>query len=126
MSRAIWRLSLVSLFAVLAMVPSPAGSVETVKLIDGVGLIDYSNRPNFKVGTWAKYHMKGNSEAGLSDDYFSTILIAGEDCFWVETLTEDARGPRAVATLVSYAIFDDPNPTLNLQFFLRKFLDGLD
>jgi hypothetical protein len=120
-----------SLFAVASLAPELAVA-QAVNQIDGTGLIDYGAKPSFKIGTWAKYHVKGSDESGATDEYTITVLIAGEetfwgdDCFWVETLKEDERGPTTVATLVSYTIFDDPRPIPNLQMYLRKFLDNLD
>ena len=116
--------------SLLAPTRAQAGGVDA---IDGAGLIDYGRKPNFKVGSWVKYHVTGSSEAGGSDDYNVTVLIAGEETFWgdagfwVETWYEPKDGiVRAAASLVSYSIFDDPEAIPNLQFYLRKFSEGFD
>src|SRR5262249_10125138 len=80
--------------ALLALALLPAASTASMGPIDGIGLIDYSSPPDFRVGTWAKYHIVGHSQMGLEDDYFVTVIIAGEEefwgerCFWVETHTD--------------------------------------
>lgn len=108
-------------------------AAERVNLINGIGLIDYSRKPNFKVGSWIKYRVTGSSELGESDDYTVTILIAGEerfwgeDGFWVETWTEPKDGPpNTIATLMSYAIFDDPKAVTNMQLYSRKIITEID
>jgi hypothetical protein len=101
--------------------------------INGVGLIDYSDRSAARLGMWCKYHLTGASELGTSDDYTVTIGIAGEerfwgeDCFWVETQTEPANGPpTGIAQLMSFDIFDDPQSAENLKYYMRKTIDAID
>ena len=101
------RLAAVAL-GLLALLPlQPRAAQQKVELVNGIGLIDYSQKPHFKVGDWVRYHVTGSSETGMHDDYEVTVLIGGEerfwgeDCFWVETWTEPASGgSRAVATLM--------------------------
>jgi len=123
------RLAAVAL-GLLALLPlQPRAAQQKVELVNGIGLIDYSQKPHFKVGDWVRYHVTGSSETGMHDDYEVTVLIGGEerfwgeDCFWVETWTEPASGGgRAVATLMSYAIFDDSLPVPHLQLYARKII----
>jgi hypothetical protein len=115
----------------LAFLPTgPAAAPQPVNLINGIGLIDYTRKPDFKVGSWAKYHVTGSSEMGMSDDYVVTVLIAGEekfwgeDGFWVETWTEPkGKPPWAVATLMSYEIFNDDMPLVRMQLYSRKMIN---
>jgi hypothetical protein len=106
---------------------------QAVDRINGIGLIDYSSKPRFKVGDWVRYRMTGESEMGMSDDYEVTVLIAGEEefwgdrGFWIETWT-DKRGalPKTVATLMSYSIFDDTLPIQHMQVYQRKTITEAD
>ena len=98
-----------------------------VTSINGIGLIDYHDRPDLKAGTWVKYHVSGHSQMGMSDDYTVTVAIGGEerfwgeDCFWVETITEPVGRPAAsIATLMSYAIFSDTLAFPHMQYYIRK------
>jgi len=106
---------------------------QTVDMVNGIGIIDYASRPSMKIGQWVSYRMTGTSEMGESDDYNVTVVIAGEerfwgeDCFWVETWTEPrGKAPRAIATLMSYAIFEDSLPNIRSQYYIRKSIDGVD
>src|SRR5262249_27886169 len=109
MRRAIQLLAAVALAAVAA---APIVSAED-QLMNGIGLIDYGRRPDFKVGTWVRYHVTGQSVQGHSNDYDLTIGIGGEErfwgeeCFWVETLMRGKSGSGLVASLMSYSVFDD-------------------
>jgi hypothetical protein len=78
----------------------PTGlNAAAVKQVNGIGLVDYRRKPDFKVGDWVRYHITGTNMTGDKDDYLVTVLIAGEesfwgeDGFWVETWT-DPRAPR--------------------------------
>ncbi|MFN8587883.1 MAG: hypothetical protein U0704_08755 [Candidatus Eisenbacteria bacterium] len=122
-------LALVTLsFAAIAGHTEP----QVVESINGIGILDYAHKPTFKVGDWVRYRMTGESKMGMRDDYELTVLIAaeeewwGEDCFWVETWT-DAKGrpPQSVATLMSYAIFDDTMAVQRMQNYQRKAFTGL-
>ena len=101
-------------------------------LVDGVGMIDFSGRPNFGVGSWVKYRTHGSSLQGHQDDYTVTILIAGEElwwgepCFWVETWTQKEETINRTATLMSYAAFGDTMATKHVLWFFRKNIDGMD
>jgi hypothetical protein len=111
-----------------AMSPAPGFGQSVVKLVNGIGLIDYMHAPRFKVGDWVTYRTTGESELGMTDDYTVTVLISGEerfwgeDCFWVETWTErsGSGAPAAVATLMSYSIFGDSLWLQNLKLYMRK------
>jgi len=125
MRRAVRHLTLI-VFA-LAMLPTGPHAAGRVSLMNAIGLIDYSRKPDFRPGMWAKYRVVGHSELGMHDDYLLTVLIPGnenfwgEDCFWVETWTERVDGPASgVATLMSYAIFDDSLAIPHLQLYTRK------
>jgi hypothetical protein len=103
------------------------------QVMNGIGLIDYGHGPHFKFGTWVRYHVTGHSAQGHSQDYLMTVGIAGEerfwgeDCFWVETLTEPkGSAPTAVATLMSYSIFSDSLPMQHLQYYTRKNITESD
>jgi hypothetical protein len=116
------------------LAPGPARAQrKTVDVINAIGLVDYGQKPHLKVGQWVRYHTVGASEKGMSDDYTVTALISGEerfwgdDGFWMESWTEHAsRPPRAIATLVSYAIFQDSLPVLRLQTYIRKTVQEVD
>jgi hypothetical protein len=111
----------------------PARAQVSGKTMNGIGLIDFSRTPDLKPGQWVRYHVTASSATGSEDDYVMTVGIPGmerfwgDDCFWVETVTESKNGPmQSVATLMSYSIFDDPDPQRNLQMFQRKLVMGLD
>jgi len=129
MRRAV-RLSSLLLPLTLALV-LPAHARETT--VDGAGMVDYTQPPNFEVGSWVKYRMQSSSLQGFKDDYSLTILIAGEEdwwgerCFWVETWTEDAgKSKRTMASLLPYAMFGDSNATKHVTWFLRKSIQGIN
>jgi hypothetical protein len=132
MLRAIRRIALLSI-ATFAMA-APAMAQNLGKSIDGIGLIDYSRKPNFKVGTYAQYQVTGHSSKGHSEDYRMVLGIAGEerfwgdDCFWVETISEGNanEGGSSVASLMSYSIFSDSLPVQHLQYFVRKSINDVD
>lgn len=101
--------------------------------VNAIGFIDYASRPTFKVGDWVRYHVTGESELGMRDDYELTILIAGEElfwgdsCFWVETWLEPRGGAQStIATLLSYKIFQDSLPIQRLQMYQRKQVNEVD
>ena len=122
MRRAIRLLSVIALAAVTAVPVTRADD----QVMNGIGLIDYGRRPDFKVGTWVKYHVTGQSAKGRSDEYDLTIGIAGEerfwgeDCFWVETLQSGKGGSSLIATLMSYSVYDDSLPFTHIQYYTRK------
>lgn len=116
--------------ALLALAPAFASA--SMQPIDGIGLIDYSSPPDFRVGTWAKYHIVGHSQMGMEDDYFVTVIIAGEEefwgekCFWVETHTEfPGKASRSLATLMSYDAFRDSLGWKKMPYYMRKTITGL-
>lgn len=134
MRRAIRTLCLICGAIALASAAARAQNrPQVVTSVDGIGLVDYSRRPTFKVGDWVKYHMTGRSDMGMTDDYYVTVLIAGEEEFWgekgvwIETWTDAVgRPPRATATLMSYAIFGDSLAIQRMQLYRRKSISGLD
>ncbi len=128
MRRAI--LPLLAIAAVALIVARPASAQG--QIMNGIGLIDYGRAPDFKVGTWVKYHVTGQSSKGHSDEYDLTIGIPGEerfwgeDCFWVETLQRGKSGSNLVATLMSYAAFNDSLPFTHMQYYTRKNIAETD
>ena len=131
MRRAVLLLAVVvgSALCLLARDAHPAAD----QVINAVGLVDYSKPPDFRIGSWARYHVTAASTAGLSDDYVVTILIAGEqrfwgeDCFWVETWTEPRVGPpKAITPRMSYAVVQDSLPIARMQYYMRKSIAGVN
>jgi hypothetical protein len=109
--------------------PSLAQGKNTV---NGVGLVDYYRKPTFKPGDWVRYRISGSSERGARDDYSVVVLIAGEehwwgeDCFWVETITEINGEPQVgMAALVSYEAFKDSLAVVNFRYYVRKQITTL-
>jgi hypothetical protein len=125
-------LALFALPAFLALPVPPASAAEqTPDVIDGAGLVNYMQRPRFRVGTWVKYRTIGRSLRGQVDDYTVTVLVAGEEvfwgepCFWIETWTQKAgRSELAAASLVSYAAFGDTFAIKQPMWFIRKTING--
>jgi hypothetical protein len=124
--------ALLALAAAPSLVRAQGGSVAAV---NGIGLIDYGSRPKFEVGQFVRYHVTGESQTGYTDDYVVTVGIVGEerfwgeDCFWVETVTEhsDPSKPGTMlATLMSYAVFDDRDALRNMQLYMRKSIAEID
>lgn len=110
----------------------PARALAQDDVIDAVGLLDFSGPPKFHVGSWVKYRTVGKSLLGRSDDYTTTLLIAGEEiawgepCVWVETWVDRGGSTSETASLVSYSAFGDTMTTSHLGWFLRKSINGLD
>lgn len=132
MRHAIRTFALSALTLVL-LAPAAFAKAQVVSAVNGIGLVDYTRKPDFKVGDWATYRMTGKSEMGMSDDYTVTVLIAGEEewwgerCFWVETWTDmPGRTPQTTASLMSYSIFGDSLPFQRMQMYQRKTISGLD
>lgn len=127
-------LTLLALGLALAAPAVPAFAQEqVVNSINGIGLVDYSRKPDFKIGDWVRYRMSGSSLMGMRDDYTVTVLIAGEEDFWgdpgvwIETWTEfPGRPPEAVATLMSYSIFGDSLAVPRMQMYMRKSINSID
>jgi hypothetical protein len=118
---------------ILALLPAEAPAQKPQTRMNAIGLIDFTAKPPLKVGSWARYHMQAKSELGVVDDYTLTVLIAGEehwwgeDCFWIETWTETATGAsQAVASLMSYDIFQDSLAMPHLQLYVRKVINGMN
>jgi len=127
-----------ALAAVLALMLAPGvAGVDEIEpgpsMVDGIGMIDYGGRPNFKIGSWVKYRTASNSLKGASDDYTVTIQIAGEQvlwgepCVWVESWTSrPGDRERATASLVSYAAFQDTMPFWHIEWFMRLIINDVD
>jgi hypothetical protein len=130
MRRAIAALSLL---LALAALDAPRSRADTGAIMNGIGLIDYRHKPDFKIGDWVRYQMKSHSELGASDNYELTVMIAGEEDFWgdpgfwVETWV-DMPGvpPQTRASLVSYEIFSDTVATQRLLLYTRKMISMLN
>jgi hypothetical protein len=130
MRRAIAALSLL---LALAALDAPRSRADSSAIMNGIGLIDYRHKPDFKIGDWVRYQMKSHSELGASDDYELTVMIAGEEDFWgdpgfwVETWV-DMPGvpPQTRASLVSYEIFSDTVATQRLLLYTRKMISMLN
>lgn len=112
----------------------PAGlPAADVKQVNGIGLIDYTRKPEFRVGDWVRYRITGSNMSGKKDDYMVTVSIAGEENFWgeegfwVETWTEPRGGPPlGTATFMSYSIFDDSLPIQRMLLYQRKTINEVD
>jgi hypothetical protein len=134
MPRATQRLTFLLALTALMGAASAFAETKAVNNINGIGLVDYTRKPDFKVGSWVRYHTVGSSLMGARDDYRATVLIAGEerfwgeDGFWVETWNEvqDGKSAKAVATLMSYAIFQDSLPIPRMQLYMRKSIGQVD
>jgi len=120
-------IALVALVIALLTLNAPRGWAQATQVMNAIGLIDYTHKPDFKVGDWVRYQMKGHSELGASDDYELTVVIAGEQdfwgdpSFWVETWVQRPGEPmRLRASLVSYQIFGDTLATQRLLLYTRR------
>jgi hypothetical protein len=126
-SRALF-VTVIALLLTLPAFPTPA---DDIVVIDATGNVDYTHgRSSIQVGAWARYRIKTVDEFGGTDEYNSTLLIAGEEDFWgdegfwVETSTErPGAGTAVVATLMSYSVFDDSLAIPHLQVYQRKKID---
>lgn len=130
------RASLVSLaLALVVLLGSLSDGVSHAapKQINGIGLVDYANKPDFKVGDWLRYRMSGSSELGVEEDYTITLLVAGEmdfwgdRTFWLETWKEVPGQPiEVLASAVSYDAFKDTSAVERLQFYTRVMISTLN
>ncbi len=126
--------------AILLLLLAAAGSLQsapaasaTYAPLNGIGLVDYSRKPAFRVGDWVKYRMMGRSELGVTENYYVTLLIAGEEDFWgdpgfwIETWTDEpGKPPETQAALMSYGIFSDTSAVERLQLYMRKTVTMLN
>jgi hypothetical protein len=119
--------SAVALCAAGLLATDAGAPPQVVNLVNGIGLIDYTRKPDFKVGDWVRYHITARSVLGARDDYMVTVVIAGEetfwgeDGFWVESWTEPIdRAPQAIATFMSFAVFGDTLPLPHMTLYQRK------
>ena len=102
--------------------------------MNGVGILDYTLKPTFKVGDYVRYVVTNYDENGDPTDHYNmTLLISGQEvwwgerCFFVETWVDDAKKQRSgAATLMSYAIYDDSLAQQHLQSYMRKTVLGYD
>jgi hypothetical protein len=79
MRRAITVLAL--LVAVVAL-DAPRAHAQLTTVMNGIGLVDYRHKPDFKIGDWVRYRMQSHSELGARDNYELTLMVAGEEDFW--------------------------------------------
>ena len=115
-------------------VPGAVSAVPTVTRINGLGIIDYTHKPTFKVGDYVRYAVTSLDENNeITDRYNITVMIAGQEvwwgerCFYIETWVDDGKRERSsAATLVSYSIFDDPLADEHAQLYMRKTVMGFD
>ena len=133
MRRALPALVLAALITAFYAAPASAIPVKVVNRINAIGLIDYSARPTFKVGDYARYKVVNGGGGADPKEYVLTILIAGEEefwgerCFWVETWNDDPGGRgEAAGSLISYAIFDDSLANERVQLYRRKLVAGAE
>lgn len=127
MRRATSILLLLALAAPLLPRAHAEGVHQQARVINAIGLVDYYREPAFQPGDWVRYHMTGSSELGAKDDYEIIITIAGEEefwgeeCFWIETISlENDIEVVSVASLMSYAVFDDPRAVTKMRTYVRK------
>lgn len=130
MRRAIAILPLLALS--LLLLPTAPASAATSTTFNGIGLVDYTRKPDFKVGDWVRYRMSSRSELGVVEQYDVVILVAGErdlwgdKGFWIETWREEpGRPPEVIASLISYDIFKDSTATQRLQIYTRQVISLL-
>ena len=123
----------VLLVTAASIATAQASTVERVPdIIDGSGMVDFSKRPSFTVGSWVKYRTTGSSLQGHRDDYTVTLLVAGEEvfwgepCLWLETWVEksDTRST-PIASLISYTAFGDTMASKRVLWFIRKTIHGM-
>ena len=126
-------IAVLALLLALAALDAPRSRADTNAIMNGIGLIDYHHKPDFKIGDWVRYQMKSHSELGASDDYELTVMIAGEEDFWgdpgfwVETWVDMPGLPTQTrASLVSYDIFSDSVATQRLLLYTRKMISMLN
>ncbi|MCE9627144.1 MAG: hypothetical protein K8R56_04410 [Candidatus Eisenbacteria bacterium] len=131
MRRAIALALLLLAFASVFALPRTT-SAATIQ-INGIGLVDYTHKPDFKVGDWVRYRMSSSSELGMSEDYTITLLIGGEQDFWgdpgfwIETWKETpGQPPEVLCSLMSYEIFRDTVATQRLQLYTRAMVNTLN
>jgi hypothetical protein len=131
--RALRGLALVGLALTAALAAPERPAAQGGVRIDAIGLVDYAAPPDFRIGSWAKYHVTGRNLSGPSDDYYLTVMIGGEQefwgerCFWVETHNEaPGKGDAVGATLMSYDAFKDPEGVRKLQYYVRKSVTARD
>ena len=129
MRRAIVFLILLVTTAALAAAIAHAAAMT----FNGIGLVDYTRKPDFKVGDWVRYHMSSKSELGVTEAYDVTLVIAGEEDFWgdpgfwIESWIDyPGRPPETQASLMSYEIFGDTAATQRLQLYMRKVVSTLN
>jgi hypothetical protein len=125
------RRAITALAILLAVVTLDAtrSHAESATVMNGIGLVDYRHKPDFKIGDWVRYQLKSHSELGAKDDYELTVLIAGEEDFWgdpgfwIETWVDmPGAPPQTSAALVSYDIFGDSVATQRLLLYTRKLI----
>jgi hypothetical protein len=119
----------------LALCASGASGVSrNLNETNGIGLLDYSMKPTFKVGDYASYLVTATDPEGRGlERSVTTVLIAGQEvwwgerCFYVEAWVGDGKVQRSVSTtLMSYSVFEDSLPEENVQTYMRKMISSSD
>ena len=54
-------IAVLALSLALAALDAPRSRAETNTIMNGIGLIDYGHKPDFKIGDWVRYQMKSRS-----------------------------------------------------------------
>ncbi len=112
--------------AVLAAAASPL-----LAATSAVGLVDYSGKPNFKLGDWVRYRFTIETSDGHESVGYQEVRIVGEEdyrgekCFWVETgAGRDTSALFRTLMLMSYDAFKDPNADVRYKRYMRMLMMG--
>jgi hypothetical protein len=105
-----------------------------VTRMSGIGVLDYTRKPTFKVGDYVRYRVTtADQEGSPQDTYVMTVMIAaqdvwwGERCFYLETWVDNAsKQENLAATLMSYSIFEDSSAEENVKMYMRKMVMGFN
>ncbi|NOT35280.1 MAG: hypothetical protein HOP12_14140 [Candidatus Eisenbacteria bacterium] len=125
---------LLPLFVLALALTSVRGSAsDSDPAVEGSAMVDYSKPATFKVGSWVRYLTVVKGESGAYQEYYTTLIIGGEEelwgepGFWIETLTEDVGDfPKTLASMVSYQAFGDSLAVKRPGWFLRKHIREFD
>ena len=127
------RRAILLLLMFIAAVTFAASARAAQVIFNGIGLVDYTHKPDFKVGDWVRYRMSSSSELGVREEYDVTLVVAGEEdfwgdpSFWLESWVDfPGRPPETTASLMSYEIFEDTLAIQRLQLYTRKVINMLD
>jgi hypothetical protein len=131
------RARIVLTLVTLALVFCASGTVrasQSLTQTSGIGLLDYTGKPTFKVGDYVQYKVTNADQNGkVLDSYITTVMIAGEElwwgerCFWLEAWVGDGKVQRSIsATLMSYSVFEDSLAEDRVQTYMRKIIADSD